>query len=72
MYRITGKDTDDTDYGTEDDARTALRTPFLGKTGEWHEERSSDGSLKVTFVPSDKRSSKTSWTIGRSKETANA
>jgi hypothetical protein len=69
MYRITG---DDTDYPTEDDARAAMREPFLGKNGTWQEDRSSDGSLKVSFVPADGRAKKQSWTIQTQKETAHA
>jgi hypothetical protein len=64
VYKIKG---DDTDYLTEDDARMGLREPHLGKSGSWEEERTSDGSLKVTFVETTpargKEKGRTSWTI---------
>jgi hypothetical protein len=67
VWRITGKNsTDDSDYTTEDEARAGLRSPFLGKTGEWLEDRDDKGNLKVTFVErtaSGSEKGKTSWKI---------
>jgi hypothetical protein len=66
VYRISGDTT--TDYQTEDEARAAMREPFLGKAGSWVEDRASDGSLKVKFVettPSGakKKGRPQSWTV---------
>jgi hypothetical protein len=64
VYKITGKDVaDDTEYATLDEARAAIREPFLGKTGEWVEDVDAKGNFKVTFKG---RGNPRSWTIKQS------
>ena len=60
VYKITGKDADDAEYASLDEARAALREPFLGKTGEWVEDTDAKGNFKVKFKG---RGNPRSWTI---------
>lgn len=67
VWKVSGKHVNaDNDYPSEDEARIDIRSPFLGKTGEWQEDRDAKGNLKVTFVErtaSGTQKDKTSWTI---------